>query len=259
MNKKKYILDAMISEYLKKQEAIGSKSLQESMDIDVSPATIRNYFKKILDDGNIYQEHISSGRKPTVSALKKYWIDKLDFIHHIYVSDILKLEKKIKDFDIFCMIKYVNKNSLIRVENISDSFLLVIFSEGEFVVPYNSHIQDFLNSFIGVSSDKLLKLAKKFSVENIEEEISFMDRNYYLSFNKTYFFKTLIKENIQEENIFEFSSPMSFDNTQNGIYFDKNMPNNMMIFKTNALIAGENAEIMYIGEVDKNFEEFFSI
>lgn len=259
MDKKQYILDSMISQYLKKKEAIGSKRLQESMDLEVSSATIRNYFKKILDDGDIYQDHISSGRKPTVSALKKYWIDKLDFIHYIYISDMVKLEEKLKSFGVFCMIKYINKNSLVKTENLSNCFLLVIFSEGEFVISYDRNVEDFLNSFIGISSDKISKLAKEFNVFKIEDEISFMDRGYYQSFNKMSLLKKLMKHNMKESDIFDFLSPPSFDNTRNGVYFDQNMPENMMIIKTNASISGEQAEIMYIGDVENNFEEFFSI
>jgi len=259
MDKKQYILEAMIREYIKSKEPIGSEFLQRNMDIDVSSATIRNYFKKILDDGNIYQEHISSGRKPTISALKKYWIEKLDFIHHIYISDIDKLKEKVQSFGVFCSIRFTNKNSLLYTQNLSNCFLLVVFSENQFVISYDKNIEDFLNSFIGVNSYELSKISKKVNILKLEDEIAFMDRKNYLSFNKIGLLEKLINSQMNEDKIFDMLSFESFNRTKNGIYFDSDMPENMMILKANALICSQESEIMYIGEVDKNFEEFFSI
>ena len=64
-SKKDILLEQVIVQYLKSKEPIGSESLKASCRMGVSSATIRNYFKVLVQEGWLAQPHISSGRIPT--------------------------------------------------------------------------------------------------------------------------------------------------------------------------------------------------
>lgn len=70
--RKKKILEAVVSENIKKAEPISSKELQERFFNEVSSATIRNDLMTLEEMGYLFQPHTSSGRLPTAAGFKKY-------------------------------------------------------------------------------------------------------------------------------------------------------------------------------------------
>ena len=70
--RQKNILRAIIGEFISSANPVGSKSLKESKNIKVSPATIRNVMKDLEGMGYLFQPHISAGRVPTDKAYRVY-------------------------------------------------------------------------------------------------------------------------------------------------------------------------------------------
>lgn len=66
------ILQAIVEEFLKTANPVGSQYLHETHDFDVSPATIRNDMASLEDEGLIYQPHTSAGRVPTGAAYRNF-------------------------------------------------------------------------------------------------------------------------------------------------------------------------------------------
>lgn len=81
------ILQTTIKHYIATAEPVGSKTLVEEYDFQVSSATIRNILGRLEKEGFLYQPHISAGRIPS------------DFGYRIYVDHLLtpdqRLEQKI--------------------------------------------------------------------------------------------------------------------------------------------------------------------
>ncbi|MGC8880890.1 MAG: hypothetical protein ACP5OX_01285 [Minisyncoccia bacterium] len=75
-NRKKEILEKVVSCYLEKGQPIASEFLVMRYHLKISPATIRNEFQELSKDGYLYKCHISSGRIPTDKALK-FFIGKI--------------------------------------------------------------------------------------------------------------------------------------------------------------------------------------
>jgi len=59
------ILNLLIKEYIDTAEPVSSQLLAQKYQLDVSPATIRNDFQVLADEGYIRQPHTSAGRVPT--------------------------------------------------------------------------------------------------------------------------------------------------------------------------------------------------
>jgi len=66
------ILEAVVDEYIRTGEPIGSKLLAGKLDFDVSPATIRNEMAFLEVGGYLEQPHTSAGRVPTVKGYRTY-------------------------------------------------------------------------------------------------------------------------------------------------------------------------------------------
>ncbi len=66
------ILDLIVDEYIRTGEPIGSKAVQQLLDIQVSSATIRNEMASLEQQGYLEHPHTSAGRVPTYKGLRLY-------------------------------------------------------------------------------------------------------------------------------------------------------------------------------------------
>ena len=74
--RKQHILAAIIEEYIRTGEPVGSKVVVERLDHAVSSATVRNEMADLAAKGYLEQPHTSAGRIPTAPAFRLY-IDRL--------------------------------------------------------------------------------------------------------------------------------------------------------------------------------------
>lgn len=72
----KKVLKALVQDYIKTAEPVGSKALAASHSLGVSPATIRNVMAELETLGYLVQPHTSAGRIPTEKSFR-FYIDSL--------------------------------------------------------------------------------------------------------------------------------------------------------------------------------------
>lgn len=66
------VLSAIVTDYVRTREPVGSKALAERYQLGVSPATIRNDMAALEDEGYILQPHTSAGRVPTEKGYRLF-------------------------------------------------------------------------------------------------------------------------------------------------------------------------------------------
>jgi len=66
------LLKIVVEEYVATAEPVGSQYLVDQHELDVSPATVRNWFAELEDQGYLIQPHISGGRIPTEKGFRAY-------------------------------------------------------------------------------------------------------------------------------------------------------------------------------------------
>lgn len=66
------ILQAIIGDYVKTAEPVGSRTLSKKFDLGISPATIRNEMADLEDMGYLTHPHTSAGRVPSDKAYRLY-------------------------------------------------------------------------------------------------------------------------------------------------------------------------------------------
>ncbi len=66
------LLKSVVDEYVATAEPVGSQYLVEHYHMDVSPATVRNWFTELEDEDLVAQPHTSGGRVPTEKGFRVY-------------------------------------------------------------------------------------------------------------------------------------------------------------------------------------------
>ena len=66
------ILQAIIGDYVKNAEPVGSRTLSKNYDLGISPATIRNEMSDLEEMGYLTHPHTSAGRVPSDKAYRLY-------------------------------------------------------------------------------------------------------------------------------------------------------------------------------------------
>src|SRR6188474_438677 len=75
-DRKLAVLRAIVEDFVRTHEPIGSKGIVERHQLGVSPATIRNDMAVLEDEGYIAQPHTSAGRIPTDRGYRLF-VDRL--------------------------------------------------------------------------------------------------------------------------------------------------------------------------------------
>lgn len=70
------VLRAVVEDYIRSQEPVGSSALTREHDLGVSSATIRNDMAALEDEGYLIQPHTSAGRVPTEKGYR-YFVDRI--------------------------------------------------------------------------------------------------------------------------------------------------------------------------------------
>lgn len=80
------LLKGIVELHINTANAVGSKTLVEEADFDLSAATVRNEMADLENSGLIYQPHTSSGRVPTVEGYQ-YYLDNLLTVQNLSATE----------------------------------------------------------------------------------------------------------------------------------------------------------------------------
>jgi heat-inducible transcriptional repressor len=90
--RQRLILNAIIDDYIRSAEPVGSRSISKRGDVAYSPATIRNEMSDLEDMGFLEQPHTSAGRIPSHKGYR-YYVDHLVKINKIGEYEIETIKR----------------------------------------------------------------------------------------------------------------------------------------------------------------------
>jgi heat-inducible transcriptional repressor len=90
-DRKLAVLRAIVEDYVSTNEPVGSKSLVDRHNLDVSPATIRNDMAVLEEQGYIVQPHTSAGRVPTEQGYRLF-VDRLSGVKPLSAAERRAIE-----------------------------------------------------------------------------------------------------------------------------------------------------------------------
>jgi heat-inducible transcriptional repressor len=90
-DRKLAVLRAIVEDFVSTNEPVGSKSLVDRHNLDVSPATIRNDMAVLEEQGYIVQPHTSAGRIPTDQGYRLF-VDRLSGVKPLSAAERRAIE-----------------------------------------------------------------------------------------------------------------------------------------------------------------------
>ncbi|MFC4305558.1 heat-inducible transcriptional repressor HrcA [Cohnella boryungensis] len=90
--RQRMILNAIIDDYIRSAEPVGSRSISKRGDVSFSPATIRNEMADLEEMGLLEQPHTSAGRIPSIKGYR-YYVDHLVTLGVVGDGDARKLRQ----------------------------------------------------------------------------------------------------------------------------------------------------------------------
>jgi heat-inducible transcriptional repressor len=259
---KKRLLFCLIQTYIQRLEPISSSGLKQSSSLDCSSATIRNYFKKLSDEGYLNQEHSSSGRTPTFVAYKDYWEDILSNDISSVNFDILK-EEAIK-LGVSVFIKKTIRNILVDVKVFDDTYMMLIFSNFIVTTKFNNSLYKFVDNMKGFYAEDILNIIVELGLKSLGDDISYnIHKGGIIILNKKEFLNVVFKYDLSEKLIDYFLEGEILNNVSSGVYFqDTNLlksilPDGYIGICHDTKIESTNAKIFVFGALSKDYEYFY--
>lgn len=256
IDKESLILEKIISEYIKNPEPIGSEQLKSRLNIKISSSTIRSYFKKLESGGSLMQIHISSGRVPTILALKRYWEDALLPLDELNISDLNTLNYLADEMSIFATLKYQFENRFQELVNIESRYLLLIFDEFEVSIEYSNALERFLREFLGVDISELKSISSQVGAKTLTERLERASSlNSIENSGNRELARMFSNNSISESLFFELLNGDLIDRVEDGLEF---FSKEYMWIKQDAKIENQDAKLLSIGHISRDFERFFN-
>ncbi len=257
MDKKEFLLHSIIRAYIEHLEPIGSSQLKSMYDIAYSPATIRGYFKKLGDEGFLAQEHVSSGRTPTTEALKRYWVDKLNFkLDYVDEKSIEYLSNKI---GLSVFIQDQKSDILKEIFNVENRYMILEFSSFSITIKYSDALYRFLSDMIGLELIHIVNISRQVGAFEIYEKVSLhlQNKDFHI-YNTKEFFSLALKYNLDEEDINSFLKGRILDSIEEGLYFDDIVPEGYIGICHKCKVQNVETKMLVVGELSKDYEYFYN-
>jgi len=258
-DKKVLILETIIKEYIKNPAPVSSKYLQSKLNIKISSATIRNYFKKMVESGELEQLHISSGRIPAIETLKNYWKKKINLSKELNIENISNLKKSTKKFKIFCEYKFFEPNRLEKIVNFNDKYIILEFEKNEFILDYSEPMFRFFNEFIKTDVSDLVNICKQIGLTTLSKKLNAVS-NEEIVIEGIEELLDLISKNRDWGNryIKDVLDGTILDNLKPGVYFEEIVPKGYLAYNSSAKIEKKDAKMLCIGHLSRDYETFFN-
>lgn len=255
-DKKEFLLQSIIKAYIEHLEPIGSTQLKALYDISYSSATIRGYFKKLGDEGYLLKEHISSGRTPSINALKEYWIKNIKL--KLGSINLNNLESSAKEIGVSVFLKKEKNDILINILNVENKYMILEFTTFSCSLRFSNALYRFLKDMLGLEIKDVIRISKEVGANELHEAVTrFLRNTDYQIFNYKVFLKLALKYNFDEYLINRFLKGNILEDLDEKIYFDKLVPLQCMGISHNCKINNNNVKMLVIGELSKNYEYFY--
>jgi heat-inducible transcriptional repressor len=258
MNVRDEILRSVVMHYIADATPIGSVQLQRQFDIDVSSATIRNYFKRLVSEGLLEQEHSSSGRVPSYDALLDFWSDELKNHEDVAINSQQKFVEAAHRYGIYALIELASSNKFVTSHVYEKQYIILELEEGEILLPYSSDLAQFVTEFYGITILELLRISKEMVVVDLEEALeAFLSTKELVRTNKSALIEIAYKHPKWSNQYFErFLDGSIIMDIDEGVNTNEVVPKGCVLGKQECNFAGHPATMLFLGEASRNYQAF---
>ncbi len=235
---------------------IGSNELGSRMSAAIPASTIRVYFKKLSDEGEITKLHISGGRIPTIAAMRRYWSEIFAISDiNLEINDAEELKKLCYEFELYCMIFGTIDNELLEILNLNNRYMILNFGEDEIVIKFDARMYKFLSNLAGVSLNKLELICSQVGLSELKSKIRELKRTkIYFQENEILAFD-MFKDR-RFKMVFDPSFSLQMDEK---LTFSPMFDENFMGLKFSTNYLGNEAEMICAGSIYTDYVKFINL
>jgi heat-inducible transcriptional repressor len=178
------ILKAIVLSYIRTACPVGSRSLTESFDFGLSPASIRNIMADLEELGYLNQPHPSAGRIPTEKGYRFYVNGLLDVIDQEKVVEGLEIEQypihKTEDIkELFQETsRLLSMHSHYAGIVLTPKFANMFFQHLQFIKLRKHHVLMVFVSMEGLAQTKVIETEKDFSQQELDRFSLFLNERF---------------------------------------------------------------------------------
>jgi len=257
--KRKYeeILETVVKTFLQTHEPIGSATLKKKLPFEIAPATIRYYFNKMVERGELEQLHKSSGRIPTESTMKFYWRKHLKDLE--VICDAMEELAQISEReDLFVLLKPFRTNRLQSIERIGDRYLILAFETDEYVIRYQNQLESFLRDLIGYELDEVKQIAKDVGMMSLYHKMRAKNDETITAINPEAIIRIAgERSGWGKRHMRLFLEGDVIEELPAGLHFEPLVPKGFMALRTEALIDNRPTKLLCMGAIDNDFTKIF--
>ena len=174
-----HLLKVLINQHIADGSPVGSKTLSNNSEIDLSPASIRNIMKNLEDEGFISSPHTSSGRIPTKKGYR-YFVDSLLTYQKPSKEDINLISKELSSLDTQTntiaetLSSLTHHAGLILIPKLKKT----TFKHIEFIQLANDKVLNIMVTSDGQVMNKILTVEKIYSSSELLEFSNYFTSNF---------------------------------------------------------------------------------
>ncbi|WP_143428439.1 hypothetical protein [Helicobacter sp. 11S02629-2] len=257
------LLNSIIKHYIETKEPVGSETLRVHLsdDIKISSASIRNYFKALVSEGDLTMTHASSGRIPTASSVKRYQKASLEPVLRQPFRGDRELISKLSDaYNVYFIVQINSKNTLENVENFNSKYIILEFSKDQVALNFSDALYRFAREMVGLSAEEVSYIANSVGAFVLGDKLGNLKYEVY-RFGSEYLIDLLKGDG----NLYlEFLSGEVLLKHRNGIYFNEfgfnergNTGFHMSIIN-DITYQDKEARMLCFGNLFTNYEELYN-
>ncbi len=255
----KTILKTVVIHYLQNPEPIGSVQLKDAATLPHSSATIRNHFRKLVQEGLLEQLHASSGRIPTARALEHHWQEQLQPQEPIPIGDLEAIGALALEFELFVLLQPAWQNRLRSVHAIGAQLLAASFEEGVATLPASTIVGKLLEEFIGYDLADLLLIAQNNRIDALSGALTRLRASQTLRYNEQALIAVAARWPQWSARFFEpFFDGSIAAGQKPGLFFEPLAPEGHMVILQEARLKNRPIRLVTLGPTTRDYSRFMN-
>lgn len=177
-----YLFKSLVEHFISDGTPVGSRTLAKDINMDLSPATIRNIMADLEDIGLLQSPHTSAGRIPTVKGYRLF-VDRLLRIDNISAQDVQHISRELETEHNVQVLMEKTSSMLSEITRLAGVVTLPraekqILKQIEFVSMNDNRVLVILIMNDREIQNRVIHTAKKYSPSELQQASNYLNMTY---------------------------------------------------------------------------------
>jgi len=177
-----YLFKSLVEHFISDGTPVGSRTLAKDLNMDLSPATIRNIMADLEDVGLLQSPHTSAGRIPTVKGYRLF-VDRLLRIDNISEQDVQHISRELETEHNVQVLMEKTSSMLSDITRLAGVVTLPraekqILKQIEFVSMNDNRVLVILIMNDREIQNRVIHTVKKYTPSELQEASNFLNMSY---------------------------------------------------------------------------------